>query len=73
MISRTRSPAVEPTVDVLQDGIQAFRLRFYANGRWQERWDNTQSLPLGPRSHPGRWMGYGDITRLFLITPGASQ
>jgi general secretion pathway protein J len=63
---------VEPTVDVLQEGIQAFRLRFYANGRWQERWDSTQSLPQGLEVTL-TLDGYGDITRLFLITPGVSQ
>ncbi|WP_434586320.1 type II secretion system minor pseudopilin GspJ [Klebsiella sp. R390] len=62
----------QPTVEVVQEGVQAFRLRFYASGRWQERWDNTQSLPQGLEVTL-TLDGYGDITRLFLITPGSSQ
>lgn len=62
----------QPTVEVVQEGVRAFRLRFYASGRWQERWDNTQSLPLGLEVTL-TLDGYGDITRLFLITQGSSQ
>lgn len=62
----------QPTVEVVQEGVQAFRLRFYASGRWQERWDNTQSLPQGLEVTL-TLDGYGDITRLFLITQGSSQ
>lgn len=62
----------QPTVEVVQEGVRAFRLRFYASGRWQERWDNTQSLPQGLEVTL-TLDGYGDITRLFLITRGSSQ
>ncbi|WP_174509175.1 type II secretion system minor pseudopilin GspJ [Klebsiella oxytoca] len=62
----------QPTVEVVQEGVRAFRLRFYASGRWQERWDNTQSLPQGLEVTL-TLDGYGDITRLFLITQGSSQ
>ncbi|XXD11620.1 type II secretion system minor pseudopilin GspJ [Klebsiella sp. R445] len=62
----------QPTVEVVQEGVQAFRLRFYTSGRWQERWDNTQSLPQGLEVTL-TLDGYGDITRLFLITQSSSQ
>lgn len=62
----------QPTVEVVQEGVRAFRLRFYASGRWQERWDNSQSLPQGLEVTL-TLDGYGDITRLFLITQGSSQ
>ncbi|MFK3704227.1 type II secretion system minor pseudopilin GspJ [Klebsiella sp. NPDC088457] len=62
----------QPTVEVLQSGVTTFRLRFYAEGRWQERWDSAQSLPQGLEVTL-TLAGYGEMTRLFLLTPGAGQ
>ncbi|STV82315.1 General secretion pathway protein J [Klebsiella michiganensis] len=40
-------PGSLPTVTVMQRNVQAFRLRFYASGRWQDEWQQTQTLPQG--------------------------
>ena len=37
----------QPTVRVLLREVTAFRLRFYADGRWQETQDRPQRLPQG--------------------------
>ncbi len=37
----------QPTVRVVLREVTAFRLRFYADGRWQETWDRSQTLPQG--------------------------
>ena len=65
-------PGSLPTVTVMQRNVQAFRLRFYASGRWQDEWLQTQTLPQGLEVtltlEP-----YGEIRRLFLLTPGGSR
>jgi general secretion pathway protein J len=58
-----------PTTWVLQRDVQAFRLRFYASGRWQDRWESAQNLPQALEVTL-TLKGYGDITRLFLLAPG---
>lgn len=58
-----------PTTWVLQRDVQAFRLRFYASGRWQDRWESAQNLPQALEVTL-TLKGYGDITRLFLVAPG---
>ena len=52
--------------------MTAFRLRFYADGRWQETWDRSQTLPQGLEITL-TLANSGEITRLFLLTPGGSQ
>ncbi|HBV2924841.1 TPA: type II secretion system protein GspJ, partial [Klebsiella pneumoniae] len=49
-----------------------FRLRFYADGRWQETWDRPQRLPQGLEITL-TLANSGEITRLFLLTPGGGQ
>lgn len=58
-----------PTTWVLQRDVQAFRLRFYASGRWQDRWESAQNLPQALEVTL-TLKGYGDVTRLFLVAPG---
>ena len=62
----------QPTVRVLLRGVTAFRLRFYADGRWQETWDRPQTLPQGLEITL-ILANSGEITRLFLLTPGGGQ
>lgn len=65
-------PGSQPTVTIVLRGVRAFRLRFYASGRWQDEWLQTQTLPQGLEVtltlEP-----YGEIRRLFLLTPGGSR
>ena len=65
-------PGSLPTVTVMQRGVQAFRLRFYASGRWQDEWQQTQTLPQGLEVTLTLEQS-GEIRRLFLLTPGGSQ
>ena len=62
----------QPTVRVLLREVTAFRLRFYADGRWQETWDRPQRLPQGLEITL-TLANRGEITRLFLLTPGGGQ
>ncbi|MCS5989378.1 type II secretion system minor pseudopilin GspJ [Klebsiella variicola subsp. variicola] len=62
----------QPTVRVVLREVTAFRLRFYADGRWQETWDRSQTLPQGLEITL-TLANSGEITRLFLLTPGGSQ
>ena len=62
----------QPTVRVLLREVTAFRLRFYADGRWQETWDRPQRLPQGLEITL-TLANSGEITRLFLLTPGGCQ
>ena len=62
----------QPTVRVLLREVTAFRLRFYADGRWQETWDRPQRLPQGLEITL-TLANSGEITRLFLLTPGGGQ
>ncbi|MCV5951844.1 type II secretion system minor pseudopilin GspJ, partial [Escherichia coli] len=55
----------QPTVQVLLREVTAFRLRFYADGRWQETWDRPQRLPQGLEITL-TLANSGEITRLFL-------
>ena len=49
-----------------------FAGRFHASGRWLDEWQQPQRLPQGLEVtltlEP-----YGEIRRLFLLTPGGSQ
>ncbi len=62
----------QPTVRVVLREVTAFRLRFYADGRWQETRDRSQTLPQGLEITL-TLANSGEITRLFLLTPGGSQ
>lgn len=62
----------QPTVRVLLREVTAFRLRFYADGRWQETRDRPQRLPQGLEITL-TLANSGEITRLFLLTPGGGQ
>jgi hypothetical protein len=57
---------------VLLREVTAFRLRFYADGRWQETWDRPQTLPQGLEITL-TLANSGEITRLFLLTPEAAS
>jgi general secretion pathway protein J len=61
----------QPTVRVLLREVTAFRLRFYADGRWQETWTALDAA-AGAGDHPDL-ANSGEITRLFLLTPGAAS
>lgn len=65
-------PGSQPTVNVVLRGVQAFRLRFYASGRWQDEWQQPQTLPQGLEVTLTLEQS-GEIRRLFLLTPGGSQ
>ncbi len=62
----------QPTVRVLLREVTAFRLRFYADRRWQETWDRPQTAAAGAGDHPDAGE-QREITRLFLLTPGGGQ
>lgn len=61
-----------PVVKVLLSGVSAFRLRFFTNGAWQESWDSATTLPQGIEVTL-TVNGFGELTRLFLITQGATE
>ncbi|MBZ6950720.1 type II secretion system minor pseudopilin GspJ [Klebsiella grimontii] len=65
-------PGSQPTVTIVLRDVRAFGLRFYASGRWQDEWQQAQTLPQGLEVtltlEP-----YGEIRRLFLLTPGDSR
>ena len=65
-------PGSQPTVTIVLRDVRAFGLRFYASGRWLDEWQQPQRLPQGLEVtltlEP-----YGEIPRLFLLTPGGSQ
>lgn len=65
-------PGSQPTVNVVLRGVQAFSLRFYASGRWQDEWQQPQTLPQGLEVTLTLEQT-GEIRRLFLLTPGGSQ
>lgn len=65
-------PGSQPTVNVVLRGVHAFRLRFYASGRWQDEWQQPQTLPQGLEVTLTLEQT-GEIRRLFLLTPGGSQ
>ena len=65
-------PGSPPTVTIVLRDVRAFGLRVYASGRWQDEWQQAQTLPQGLEVtltlEP-----YGEIRRLFLLTPGDSR
>lgn len=61
-----------PTVKVLLNNVSAFRLRFFANGAWQDSWNNAASLPQGVEVTL-TVTGVGELTRLFLVTNGGQK
>jgi general secretion pathway protein J len=61
-----------PVVKVLLSGVSAFSLRFFANGAWQDSWENTAKLPQGIEVTL-TVTGVGELTRLFLITERVTE
>ncbi|KFK91779.1 hypothetical protein IV04_24065 [Serratia sp. Ag1] len=61
-----------PVVKVVLSGVSAFRLRFFANGAWQDSWENTAKLPQGIEVTL-MVTGVGELTRLFIIAEGATE
>jgi general secretion pathway protein J len=61
----------EPTVDVLQEASRRFACAFTPTAAGRSA-GTARRAAAGAGSHPdaGR---HGEITRLFLITPGGSQ
>lgn len=53
----------QPTVRVLLREVTAFRLRFYADGRWQETWDPEAAAGAG--DHPDAGEQRGDNPPVF--------
>ncbi|MGE4802331.1 type II secretion system minor pseudopilin GspJ [Yersinia hibernica] len=41
------SQQTQPTLSVTLDNVNAFKLRFWSQGRWLESWDRGQNLPEG--------------------------
>jgi general secretion pathway protein J len=64
-------PGKLPVVKVLLRGVSSFRLRFFANGNWQENWTSATALPQGIEVTL-EVDGFGELTRLFLINEGAT-
>ncbi|MEN1486893.1 type II secretion system minor pseudopilin GspJ, partial [Pseudomonas aeruginosa] len=64
--------SVSPGVRVLLSSVEAFRLRFYANGTWRESWDSATQLPQGIEVTLVV-DDFAQLTRLFLISEGSEQ
>ncbi|EFC3980005.1 type II secretion system minor pseudopilin GspJ [Escherichia coli] len=64
--------SVYPGVRVLLSSVEAFRLRFYANGTWRESWDSATQLPQGIEVTLVV-DDFAQLTRLFLISEGSEQ
>lgn len=64
--------SVSPAVRVLLSGVQTFRLRFYANGVWQDSWDSATQLPHGIEVTL-EVDDFAKLTRLFLISEGSEK
>ncbi|CAG9435335.1 Type II secretion system protein J (plasmid) [Providencia alcalifaciens] len=54
---------------VLLNDVRGFRLRFYANGKWLESWNNATLLPQGVEVTL-IVDDFAQLTRLFLLNEG---
>lgn len=59
----------EPLVSTLLTGVSEFKLRFYLDEQWVDRWESVQDLPEGVEITL-ELDGYGRIQRLFMLTVG---
>ncbi|MEG0868829.1 MAG: type II secretion system minor pseudopilin GspJ [Hafnia sp.] len=65
-------PGASPVVKVMLRRVNAFRLRFFANGVWLEDWNNATTLPQGIEVTLDV-DDFGELTRLFLINEGSTE
>ncbi|WP_375055057.1 type II secretion system minor pseudopilin GspJ [Zobellella sp. DQSA1] len=62
----------EPRITPVLQDVTAFRLRFFSRGGWHDRWDHASQLPRAVEVTL-ELPDLGEVSRLFLLTPGAAQ
>ncbi|MCJ2378879.1 type II secretion system minor pseudopilin GspJ [Vibrio sp. ZSDZ34] len=64
------TPVAEPAIELpLLEGVEAFGLRFYAEGEWSNEWTADLALPSAVEVTL-KLVDYGEISRIYLTTEG---
>ncbi|CNJ23340.1 type II secretion system minor pseudopilin GspJ [Yersinia mollaretii] len=61
------SQPIQPKVSLTLSNIDAFRLRFWSQGHWHERWNHSQILPEGIEVTL-ETSDFGQLQRVFFLT-----